>query len=360
MELLLISMGFALASYSIIGNDAIQTLGTFLSSNEQKLPWWILWIFAGSILTFVLVYGWVVNGGDVSYGRLQSIPVAESIQWWHIAPPLALLILTRIGIPVSTTFLILSVFTPGFLLGKIIIKSLFGYAVAFVCAIVLWFVISKKVEKIFLKTKNTEKKWVIAQWMTTGFLWSQWLIQDLANIYVYLPRKFSFSTLLLTLVVMLTMMGLIFRSKGGKIQNIVKNKANTRDIRSATLIDGLYAIVLLIFKEMNNLPMSTTWVFLGVLAGREYAMNHHLQLLSFKNTFKNTAMDFSKAALGLIVSVLIALYFKQMDFQKKATITSPENPVTALKQMEFQETDKKKIQKKTLPAKTFIGVRAKN
>ena len=32
-------VGFVLASYSIVGNDAIQTLGTLLSSNAHR-PWW--------------------------------------------------------------------------------------------------------------------------------------------------------------------------------------------------------------------------------------------------------------------------------------------------------------------------------
>jgi hypothetical protein len=316
MEMFLIGFGFLLASYSIIGNDAIQTLGTFITSNERR-PWWILWLFASSILTFVLFYGWWMYGGDVSYGRLDRIPVAETIQWWHVAPPLALLVLTRMGIPVSTTFLVLSVFTPGFLLGKIIIKSLVGYGVAFICAIVLWILISKRIEKTFINTTSTKRRWVVAQWLTTGFLWSQWLIQDLANIFVYLPRQLELSQLLLALITMLTMLAFIFQRQGGKIQNIVRRKANTNDLRSATLIDGLYAVVLLVFKEMNNLPMSTTWVFLGILAGREYAINHRLELLSLKNTFKDTAMDFSKAAAGLIISVLVALLIKEMAFSSK-------------------------------------------
>ena len=253
MELLFISLGFILASYSIIGNDAIQTLGTFLTSNSKQ-PWWILWLFASLILSLVLIYSWIVNGGDVSYGRLNTIPVAKAIQWYHVTPPLVLLILTRLGIPVSTTFLVLSVFTPGVLLGKIIIKSLVGYLTAFICALILWIVISKKVEKKFMKNPVKGKKWIIAQWLTTGFLWSQWLIQDMANIYVYMPRQVPLPSLLTTLGIMLFMMALIFRSKGGKIQDIVKSKTNTMDIRSATIIDGLYAIVLLIFKEASQLP----------------------------------------------------------------------------------------------------------
>ena len=44
---------FILAAYSIIGNDAIQTIGTFLSSNRNR-PWWVLWLFTATILVIVL------------------------------------------------------------------------------------------------------------------------------------------------------------------------------------------------------------------------------------------------------------------------------------------------------------------
>jgi hypothetical protein len=38
-------IAFILATYSVIGNDVIQTLGTFLTSNHKK-KWWILWLYA--------------------------------------------------------------------------------------------------------------------------------------------------------------------------------------------------------------------------------------------------------------------------------------------------------------------------
>ncbi|MDX1637912.1 MAG: hypothetical protein R3281_08090 [Balneolaceae bacterium] len=39
-------VGFALAGYSAIANDSIQTIGTFLASNKEK-KWWVLWLFVG-------------------------------------------------------------------------------------------------------------------------------------------------------------------------------------------------------------------------------------------------------------------------------------------------------------------------
>ena len=42
-------LGFILAAYSVVGNDVIQTLGTFLASNEHR-PWYVLWLFAATII----------------------------------------------------------------------------------------------------------------------------------------------------------------------------------------------------------------------------------------------------------------------------------------------------------------------
>ena len=41
MEILILYLGFILAAYAVIGNDVIQTLGTFLTSNK-KTHWTIL------------------------------------------------------------------------------------------------------------------------------------------------------------------------------------------------------------------------------------------------------------------------------------------------------------------------------
>ena len=300
--------GFLLAAYAVVANDSIQTLGTFLSSNAHR-PWWVLWLFASGILGAVLAYGWFVHGGDVSYGRLAKFPVPESgISWIHVIPPLALLILTRVGVPVSTTFLVLTVFTISNL-EAMLAKSMLGYLVAFVVAIVLFRLVFKRATEFFHRTRGTSipRYWVVLQWSSTAFLWSQWLIQDLANIFVYLPRQLSISWLLFGVLVLVAMQGYIFYTFGGVIQKIVLSKTDTTDIRAATIIDFIYGIVLLIFKEVSNIPMSTTWVFLGLLAGRELALSMYLADTDFKRTVRNVSMDALKALSGLIVSVILAL-----------------------------------------------------
>ncbi|MCH2045685.1 MAG: hypothetical protein MK212_16330 [Saprospiraceae bacterium] len=420
-------LGFALAAYSVIGNDVIQTLGTFLSSNEKR-PWYILWAFAGTILFGTLLYGWsnntptriihidgyceiqtdnssykglylsykeltkegacgkvkppkwfskpekykvdsdtaqaiclniytreILDNGvskyvpktdtmqavlvkpaevqfthqgkqmtinlpveeirDVSYGRLDKYPFPSYFGWWYVLPPLVLLFLTRWGIPVSTTFLILTFFNPKNL-GDMAFKSGLGYLVAFGVAILFYGIISASLEKRFLKNKlegGSERMWTVFQWASTGFLWTQWLIQDFANIYVYIPRQIELTELLITASGMLALLGYIFYSRGGAIQGIVKAKTNTEDIRSATFIDLMFGILLLYFKELNEIPMSTTWVFLGLLAGREYALRARLSKdTSLEGKIGPVASvhllvlkDLGKALLGLAVSVAL-------------------------------------------------------
>lgn len=310
-SLIIMWVGFILAGYSVVGNDSIQTLGTFLSSNEER-PWYILWLFAGSILTATLVYGWYHYGGDVSYERLSKYPLPDPFAWYYILPPLVLMALTRTGIPVSTSFLILTFFNEKNLM-EMTVKSISGYGVAFGAAIVIYLVITTIVEKRFIENPITARErniWVPLQWLSTGFLWSQWLIQDFANIYVYLPRSLPGSQLVISLIILLSLLAYIFYSKGGAIQKIVKAKTNTVDIRSATIIDATYGMVLYYFKELNNVPMSTTWVFIGLLAGREIAIRLRLEKKLTMNIIKMVLSDLGKVVFGLLVSILLVYLIK--------------------------------------------------
>lgn len=309
LQTTIVYAGFLITAYAVIANDVIQTLGTFIASNA-KIKWWFLWAFAGSILTITLLYGWYMNVGDVSYGRLSGIPLPDPMPWWYLLAPISLLVITRFGVPVSTTFMILSIFSSGQLIEKMILKSIFGYALAFVAALVLYLIIAKRFESPasirLMDKKKQRKNWLIAQWFSTGFLWSQWLIQDFANIFVFLPRELKLTEMLISLGVILLIMAYIFNKKGGKIQEIVNQKHNTQQIRSATIIDACYGILLYFFTTLNNVPMSTTWTFIGILAGREIAISYLLRKKELKRTYHLIIKDFAKVNIGLMVSILIA------------------------------------------------------
>lgn len=406
-----IIIGFMLAAYSIVGNDSIQTLGTFLYSNSQR-PWWMLCLFSSTVMVGVILYGWANYNHDPSFARLNkvydksvsleevegalalalasvedepaqptiqmelkavasqihetkrifvkepqnldgaiaglqkaieqlraelanpSVPnpqrvavaavleqadvivarlqerrdVRNFIDWTYLIPPFVLLLLTRYGFPVSTSFLVLVTFQPA-VLTSMLHKSVMGYALAFVSAILIYLIVMRLIEARWRREgeKDIHPAWVVMQWLSTGFLWAMWLVQDMANIFVYLPRQPSLGWLGFAIAWMLLVQLFIYYTHGGKIQKVVTSKTNTHDIRSATIVDLVYGALLYYFKVQSNVPMSTTWVFLGLLAGREIAFafsSHHQR--SFKQALKIARKDMVKAGFGLGVSVVIA------------------------------------------------------
>ena len=407
-SMIIMVVGFMLASYSVVANDSIQTLGTFLHSNSHR-KWWVLWLYSSTIMVAVMIYGWMNYHGDVSYDRLdkvyskmvdfkgtqaafkavvltesddrisnllkeievslkaskdiylsdnsklpsqigsytdeieelralsedQSLPeslrgqlgavvfkteeaitamlghchVGDFIKWYYIIPPIVLLLLTHYGFPVSTSFLILITFQPG-VLGPMLIKSVSGYLLAFVIAIIVYLTVMRVLEKRWRKSEDDQNTpfWVVAQWLSTAFLWSMWLIQDMANIFVYVPRPLPQIGLGLAIVWMLSIQAFIYYSKGGRIQQIVTSKTNTHDIRSATIVDLIYGLVLYYFKIKNPIPMSTTWVFIGLLAGREFAFSlaYRKDALTLLSSSKLMGRDLLKVVFGLLVSIALA------------------------------------------------------
>ena len=308
MELvtLWMAVGFLFAAYSVIANDSVQTLGTWIASNNERVNWKVMWVAASSVLLWALWYGWYMYGGDISYGRLNKIPFQE-IQWYHAAAPGLLLLLTRIGVPVSTSFLVLSAFASTFILEKMLMKSMMGYAVAAVAAYALWLGITKILDENKPVKEEHKVYWRVGQWFTTGFLWWTWLSHDMANIAVFLPREIPIDLMVVISAVFIAGLWYMFREGGGKIQNIVLEKHNTRYVRSATIIDGVYWIILFFFKELNDIPMSTTWVFVGLLCGRELAMATMTGKEKFKVVFPLIGKDFLKMMVGLAASVGVVL-----------------------------------------------------
>ena len=308
MELvtLWMAVGFLFAAYSVIANDSVQTLGTWIASNNERVSWKVMWGSASAVLLYTLWYGWYMNGGDISYGRLNKIPFQE-IQWYHAMAPGLLLVLTRIGVPVSTSFLVLSAFASTFVLEKMLMKSMMGYAVAAVAAYAIWIVVSKILDEAKPVKEEHKRYWRIGQWVTTGFLWFTWLSHDVANIAVFLPRQIPVDLMIVISAVFILGLWYMFREGGGKIQQIVLEKHNTRYVRSATIIDGVYWLILFFFKELNDIPMSTTWVFVGLLCGRELAMATVTGKEKFKVVFPLIGKDFLKMMVGLAASVGVVL-----------------------------------------------------
>ncbi|MEZ4338813.1 MAG: hypothetical protein R3B82_19520 [Sandaracinaceae bacterium] len=300
--------GFTVAGYSAVGNDSIQTIGTFISSNKNQ-KWWLLWLFIGGIFVVTVVYGFLTHGGDVTYGRLSAKGFSTApteFSYLQVAAPLFLLILTRMKMPVSTTFLLLSCFaTEASGVGDVAVKSIAGYGVAFGSSIVIWLIFSKAFERWFVGEPHP--LWRPAQWVTSGMLWAVWIMQDAANIAVYLPRQLSVGELVGFAGVVFLGLGVLFYMGGERVQEVVDEKSEVVDVRSATMIDLVYGIILYVFKVQSEVPMSTTWVFVGLLGGRELAMAlRKTSGRGVKETARMMAKDITYVSVGLLVSLVLA------------------------------------------------------
>ncbi|NBQ36127.1 MAG: hypothetical protein EBU42_00660 [Synechococcus sp.] len=280
-------IGFLLAAYSVVANDSLQTLGTYLSSNKGRTPKALQMLFICGVAAAVLLIGWFLHpaGGG-------------------------LVALTQWGAPVSTSFLVLSAFEPKNAT-KLVLNSLSGYVMAFVLALVVYGLLMWILEKKVLRTNQegaeVKNYWFALQWLSTGWLWSQWLVQDMANIYVYLPRQLSFGEMALSALMLCIGLCVLVWIGGGPIQGVLRSKINTNDLRSATVIDFLFGCVLFWKANITQFPLSTTWVFLGLLAGREIAVRIRLKLSDRQPLYKVLGSDLFKAGVGIVVSLIVAL-----------------------------------------------------
>lgn len=306
-------VGFGLAGYAAIANDSIQTIGTFIASNKQR-KWYYLWLFMGLIFVITVYVSWSTYDGDVSNQRLTSKGFDEApteFSFLQLAAPLILLIITRMRMPVSTTFLLLNAFTTktSAILG-VLDKSLSGYFLAFFLALFVWILVSKFVNKYF--KGKPHKMWVIFQWITSGLLWSVWIQQDAANIAIFLPRSLSAWEFTAFAGYIFLGLGLLFYLKGDKIQGIVDEKTGVTDVRAATLVDFIYAILLYYKLFESTLPMSTTWLFIGLLGGRELAISitrdkPKKRSKATRRALKMIGKDMFYALIGLLISLILAL-----------------------------------------------------
>ncbi|MBZ9786482.1 hypothetical protein LB456_03340 [Psychroflexus sp. CAK57W] len=307
-------IGFFFAAYAAVANDSIQSLGTFIESNKAN-KWWILWLFIGGIFLATVTFSFIYFDGDVTYQRLTNpdgttdYPHPDKFTFFQVIAPLVLLILTRLKMPVSTTFLLLSVFsadTSG--ITSVVLKSWSGYLLAFVISFFIWYLSYNTIRKYF-KSRKHSNYWVVVQWIVSGSLWATWVMQDGANIAVYLPREqsvFQFSVFALSIFFGL---GLLFYLRGDRIQGVVSEKTRVSDIRAATLIDLSYVILLIYKLFISTVPLSTTWVFLGIIGGREIAISLSRKKKGNKHKKKAVFMigkDFGYAMIGLLVSIILA------------------------------------------------------
>ena len=80
-------IGFLLAAFSVVSNDSLQTLGTYISSNRKRTPKTLQMTFVCGVTIFVLFLGWLLHSGEPAWGRLESFPVPEPVSYTHLTLP---------------------------------------------------------------------------------------------------------------------------------------------------------------------------------------------------------------------------------------------------------------------------------
>ena len=192
-------------------------------------------------------------------------------------------------------------------MGAVAFKSISGYVIAFMASIIIWSLLGPAMKRWF--SGPAHPGWRVAQWITTGCLWSVWLMQDAANIAVFLPRSLTQLEFMAFCAVIVAGLGYLFWMGGEKIQEVVNEKSNVVDVRAATVLDFVYAVILYIFKFVSQIPMSTTWVFVGLLAGREIAMTSRgagEEGRNVKTALQLAGRDLLYVTIGFVISVILA------------------------------------------------------
>ena len=237
---------------------------------------------------------------------MDKFPSPDKYNLIQLLAPLVLVVITRMKAPISTTFLILGLFG-GRNIDKMLTKSFLGYGIAFLSALLIWGLHSyfKKEEyEENIENKASDEFWGKLQWASTSLLWVSWLLQDTANIAVYLPRKLSIFEAIMALSIIAGALSFILYTNGGAIQEIVSEKSDINSAKAATILDIVYAAVLIVFQQISKMPMSTTWVFLGLLAGREIIIHMVTKRdRPYLETFRQVGKDVMLASLGITISI---------------------------------------------------------
>jgi hypothetical protein len=304
-------VGMTLCIFSSILNDSVQTLGTFLSSNS-KTKWYKLFFFIASLFLLLTFYTWFSSGGYLDSGKLSAVPYNPEHTAFHFLAPILLIFLTYNKIPVSTTFLIFSVFASQKTIGGMLLTTFVGYIVGIILSYSVWsFLLVKFTNKLF--TESNAPIFKIIQWATSGILFMSWAIIGTANMVIFVPRDFDIYSLILFLFLSLGVIAFAIYNRGGPIQELVDEKCNMDNLKTTSITNILYASIILGLVELSPVSFSTTWVFIGLLAGQEMALAPATLgiKMSLKEKFlsaqKLITKDIILATIGLILSLLFAM-----------------------------------------------------
>ena len=302
----------SLVTYNVIFNNSIQTIGLFIASNKNKGIFYNL-LFFSSIFIFAVLLSWFLTEREVHYHLLDSIDYSE-IELQFLLLPILISFLTKKQVPLSATFLIIPLFANSSTISSMINKTTVSYFLSLIGSLVIYKFLYTKYKNLLSDEKtDTGKIWIVAEYVSTGILWFSWLTVSLCNFVIFLPRKFDITDIVLLSSIGIVTIYCILISNGGEIQKIIDQKSDVKNIKTTVIFNSLFAFTLLFIQHLDNIPITSTWMFLGVLAGRELAISVTTKRLAgekYRLCLAKIWKDLRLAIIGIILSLLFVRVFK--------------------------------------------------
>lgn len=301
----------AVSSYTVVANNYIQTIGSFIVNNKQKF--WSNWFFVSVNFTIATLISWFIFNGSLDYSFLKNVEYQKDLNIIIIFIPLLLNIFTKYGIPVSATFLIIPLFGSNSTVHIMLTKTVTSYFLAFMVAFFVWRTIYKYF-KNFIKYEKDDLNffWNFMEYITTALVWIAWNILNICVFVVFVDRDFSIYELLAVNIIVIFVIYIIMVNSGGQIEKIIRDKKDNANKKTTAIFNLLFAIILLSLEFFSNVPLTTTWVFLGLLAGRELALSYVEKGIfadkKSKISLVKIIKDLNKAIIGIVFSLIFVKF----------------------------------------------------
>ena len=215
-----------------------------------------MFLFIFSVFVFVILLSWFFFHKELHFGKLNSIPYDSNINIFHFMSPFLLMYLTSKKVPVSSTLLFATSFSSASILHTILTKTIqidrFSFLIGFILWKYIYFLLIKKFEKYDWWTRffeaNNDTFWLIMQYVSTALLWLSWLFSNLSSVLIFIPREFDVKSLIILFIFAALIIFYLIDNMGGEMQQLIKNKKNTNNVKSATMINIVYGVLIYIFQ----------------------------------------------------------------------------------------------------------------
>jgi hypothetical protein len=101
---------------------------------------------------------------------------------------------------------------------------------------------------------------------------------------------------------------IVLSKNNDSINKIVKEKIDAGNIKSTTIFNFICSFILLYLQFFNKIPLTTTWVFLGLISGRElsiaYTNDNFFSGKNIKISMEKIVKDLCKAVIGIVCSLI--------------------------------------------------------